>query len=98
MLALGCWLPGVVGGRFQLISTAGSQLQGVRGAPGRAGVTVAWPTGLDLGIAVIISSPVATAAYQAPLSMGFSRQEYWSGVALPSPGLQSMRVQRVGHD
>ena len=24
-----------------------------------------------------------TAAYQAPLSMGFSRQEYWSGVPLP---------------
>ena len=24
------------------------------------------------------------AAYQAPLSMGFSRQEYWSGVPLPS--------------
>ena len=27
-----------------------------------------------------------TAAYQAPLSMGFSRQEYWSGVPFPSPG------------
>ena len=26
-----------------------------------------------------------TAAYQPPLSMGFSRQEYWSGVPLPSP-------------
>ena len=26
-----------------------------------------------------------TAAYQAPLSMGFSRQKYWSGVPLPSP-------------
>ena len=26
-----------------------------------------------------------TAAYQAPPSMGFSRQEYWSGLALPSP-------------
>ena len=26
-----------------------------------------------------------TAAYLAPLSMGFSRQEYWSGVPLPSP-------------
>ena len=26
-----------------------------------------------------------TAAYQAPSSMGFSRQEYWSGVSLPSP-------------
>ena len=26
-----------------------------------------------------------TAAYQAPPSMEFSRQEYWSGVPLPSP-------------
>ena len=26
-----------------------------------------------------------TAAYQAPLPMGFSRQEYWSGVPLPFP-------------
>ena len=26
-----------------------------------------------------------TAAYQAPPSMGFSRQEYWSEVPLPSP-------------
>ena len=26
-----------------------------------------------------------TAAFQAPLSMGFSRQEYWSGLPLPSP-------------
>ena len=30
-----------------------------------------------------------TAAYQAPPSMGFSRQEYWSGVPLPSPMLYS---------
>ena len=28
-----------------------------------------------------------TAAYQAPPSMGFSRQEYWSGLPLPSPSL-----------
>ena len=26
-----------------------------------------------------------TVAYQAPLSMGFSRQEYWSGLPFPSP-------------
>ena len=26
-----------------------------------------------------------TAAHQAPPSRGFSRQEYWSGVPLPSP-------------
>ena len=27
-----------------------------------------------------------TVTHQAPLSMGFSRQEYWSGVSFPSPG------------
>ena len=27
-----------------------------------------------------------TVAHQAPPSMGFSRQEYWSGVPFPSPG------------
>ena len=27
-----------------------------------------------------------TVAYQASLSMGFSRQEYWSGLPFPSPG------------
>ena len=32
-----------------------------------------------------------TAAYQAPPSMGFSRQEFWSGVPLPSP------ISAAGH-
>ena len=27
-----------------------------------------------------------TVAYYTPPSMGFSRQEYWSGLPLPSPG------------
>ena len=27
-----------------------------------------------------------TITYQAPLSMGFSRQEYWNGLLFPSPG------------
>ena len=27
-----------------------------------------------------------TIAHQAPLSIGFSRQEYWSGLPFPSPG------------
>ena len=27
-----------------------------------------------------------TVACQTPLSMGFSRQEYWSGLPFPSPG------------
>ena len=32
-----------------------------------------------------------TAAHQAPLSTGFSRQEYWSGLPFPSP-FRSMSV------
>ena len=39
-----------------------------------------------------------TAAYRAPPSVGFSRQEYWSGLPLPSSVLQSMGSQRDGHD
>ena len=27
-----------------------------------------------------------TVTYQAPWSIGFSRQEYWSGLPFPSPG------------
>ena len=34
-----------------------------------------------------------TAAFQAPQSMGFSRQEYWSGVPLPSPESVNSSVQ-----
>ena len=30
-----------------------------------------------------------TAAYQAPLPMEFSRQEYWSGLPLPSPPVKT---------
>ena len=39
-------------------------------------VTHSCPTLCDLWIV----------AYQAPPSVGFSRQEYWSGLPLPSPG------------
>ena len=34
-------------------------------------------------------SRVCTAAHQAPLSLGFSRQEHWSGLPFPSPVRQS---------
>ena len=34
---------------------------------------------------VLLFATPWSAAYQAPPSMGFSRQEYWSGVPLPSP-------------
>ena len=32
------------------------------------------------------SAPARTVAYQAPPPMGFSRQAYWGGVPLRSPG------------
>ena len=32
-----------------------------------------------------------TVAYQAPRSMGFSKQEYWSGLPFPSPGNQGSK-------
>ena len=38
-----------------------------------------------------------TAAHQAPSSMGFSRQEYWSGVPLPSPCRGWVGVKRLRH-
>ena len=37
-----------------------------------------------------------TVAPQAPLSMGFSRQEYWSGVPLPSLGIFSTQGLNLG--
>ena len=37
-----------------------------------------------------------TAAYQAPRSMGFSRQEYWSGVPLPSPMVRPTVMLKKG--
>ena len=36
-----------------------------------------------------------TAAHQAPLSLGFSRQEYWSGLPFPSPEVAISRCKLV---
>ena len=46
----------------------------------------------SLGRVWLLATP-RTAAYQAPPPMGFSRQEYWSGVPLPSPVCTLSRVQ-----
>ena len=44
-----------------------------------------WKVKVKLLSHVRLSASPWTAAYQDPPSMGFSRQEYWSGVPLPSP-------------
>ena len=60
-------------------------------------LTVAQVMNLNKGLAISQSkvnllSPVRlfmtpwNAAHQAPQSIGFSRQEYWSGLPFPSPG------------
>ena len=46
---------------------------------------------IDIDIDKLLShvrlfATLLTIAYQAPLSMGFSRQEHWSGLPFPSPG------------
>ena len=37
-------------------------------------------------LCLTLCDPMDCVAYQAPPSMGFSRQEYWSGLPFPSPG------------
>ena len=44
---------------------------------------------------VLLLATPWTATYQAPSSMGFSRQECWSGVPLPSPAIRVCRLQIV---
>ena len=48
-----------------------------------------WKVKMKLLSRVWLFATPWTVAYQAPPSIGFSRQEYWSGVPLPSPQLQS---------
>ena len=42
---------------------------------------------------VRLCAPPQTAAHQAPLSLAFSRQEYWSGLPFPSP----MHARMLSH-
>ena len=44
---------------------------------------------------VQLSATPWTAAHQAPPSIGFSRQEYWSGVPLPSPSLGLLNLNSL---
>ena len=52
-------------------------------------MTLATESSFTLSVYVYVSDSFATpwtVAYQAPLSMGFSRQEYWSGLPYLPPG------------
>ena len=51
-----------------------------------------WKVKMKLLSRVRLFATPWTAAYQAPPPMGFSRQEYWSGVPLPSPILKTSTI------
>ena len=69
----------------------GSAVPGILQARTVEWVAISFPNAWRWKVKVKLLSPVWlwvtpwTAAYQAPPSMGFSRQEYWSRVPLPSP-------------
>ena len=44
---------------------------------------------------VLLFATPWTVAYQVPRSMGFSRQEYWSGLPVPSPTKVLLKVSGV---
>ena len=54
---------------------------------------------LWVSCSVVFLATLWTVACQAPLSMKFSRQEYWSGLPFPSPigGSTSLQTQISGH-
>ena len=72
-------------------SPPGSPFSGILQARSLEWVAISFSNAWKWKVKVKSLSPVWllatpwTAAYQAPPSMGFSRQEYWSGVPLPSP-------------
>ena len=54
-------------------------------APFRCGLTCLCVHAQSLTCVQLFVTPW-TVAHQAPLSVGFPRQEYWSGLPFPSPG------------
>ena len=49
----------------------------------------------DIESVILLFATPRAVACQVPLSMGFSRQEYWTGVPFPTPGI--FPTQRSNH-
>ena len=81
-------------------SPPGSPIPGILQARTLEWVAISFSNAWKWKVKVKSLSPVLllgtpwTAAYKAPPSMGFSRQEYWSGMPLPSP-VQSWAVSKA---
>ena len=88
-----CWVPSVVSDSVRPTdgSPPGCPVPGILQARTLEWVAISFSNAWKWKVKVkslscvwLLATPW-TAAYQAPLSMGFSRQEYWSGLPLPSP-------------
>ena len=81
-------------------SPPGSPIPGILQARTLVWVTISfsnawkWKVKVKLLSRVWLLATPWTAAYQAPPSMGFSRQEYWSGVPLPSPSIKRVYINK----
>ena len=79
---------------------AGFPVPGILQARTLEWVAISFSNAWKWKVKVKLLSPVQllvtpwTAAYQAPLSMGFSRQEYWSGLPLPSLNFRLSETNR----
>ena len=97
---LRCWRPAAAAKSLQLCPTLcdprdgsppGSPVPGILQARTLEWVAISFSNAWKWKVTVKSLSHVRllatpwTAAHQAPPSMGFSRQEYWSGLPLPSP-------------
>ena len=68
-------------------SPPGSPIPGILQARTLEWVAISFSNAWKWSCSVVSDSATPwTAAYQDSLSMGFSRQEYWSGLPFPSPG------------
>ena len=78
---------------FLRVTDVENKLKVTRRARGRGGIN--WKTGVDIYTLLLLllsrcsrvrlCATPQTAAHQAPPSLGFSRQELWSGLPFPSP-------------
>ena len=85
-------------------SPLGSPVPGILQARTLAWVTISFSNAWEWKVKVkslsrfrLLATPW-TAAYQAPPSMGFARQEYWSGVPLLSPTIQHSELYSISYD
>ena len=84
-LSQGVWVPGKERGSLQSLQEERCPCWHLDVKGALCWISTPQTTVLCAKLRLLFATPW-TAARQAPLSMGFSRQDYWSGLPFPSPG------------